>query len=85
MYIQSNVEAHSHNQCCCGKAISIKYSEHVFVALVFQHAKCMCHIKLSLVACLALQYFSTLTRKWYNYKKVIEHELRVLIFTATFA
>jgi len=26
------------------KTISITYSECVFVALVIQHAKCMCHI-----------------------------------------
>jgi hypothetical protein len=38
-----NNEARSPNQCCWGKAISIKYSECVFVALVIQHAKCMRH------------------------------------------
>jgi hypothetical protein len=32
------------NHCCSGKAISIKYSECVFVALVIQHAKRMRHI-----------------------------------------
>jgi hypothetical protein len=34
-----NIEAHSRNHCCLGKAISIIYSECVFVALVYQHAK----------------------------------------------
>ena len=34
-----NIEAHLHNHCCSGRAISIKYSKCVFVALVTQHAK----------------------------------------------
>jgi len=30
--------------CCRGKAKSITYYECTFVALVMQHAMCMCHI-----------------------------------------
>ena len=41
----------------------------------------LCSIILSSVACLALQYFSTLTHKT---KIEIEHEMCVLIFSATF-
>jgi hypothetical protein len=40
------------------------------------------------VACLALQYFSTLTHKehyFQNKKKEIEHEMRILIFPANFS
>jgi len=33
-----NIEARSCNHCCSGKAVSITYSENVFVALVIQHA-----------------------------------------------
>ena len=48
MYVQRNTEALSLNRLCRGKAISIRYSECVFVALVIQHAKSMrllyCHL-----------------------------------------
>jgi hypothetical protein len=37
-------EARSCNQICRGKAVSITYSECVFIALVIQHAKGMRHI-----------------------------------------
>ena len=46
---------------CHGRAISMTYSECVSVALVMQHAKCMCHVILSSVVSLALLYFSTLS------------------------
>jgi hypothetical protein len=38
MYIQRNTEVRSCNHCCSGKAISITYSEYVFVALGIQRA-----------------------------------------------
>jgi len=41
--------------------MSITYSECVFVALVSQHAPS--------VACLALQYFSTLSHKWDDFRE----------------
>jgi hypothetical protein len=52
----------SRNHCCRGKAISIKYSVCVSIALVIQHAKRMRRIILSSVACLALPYFSTFSQ-----------------------
>jgi hypothetical protein len=39
--VPRNIEARSHNHCCCGKAISFTYvySEGVQVTLVAQHAE----------------------------------------------
>jgi hypothetical protein len=40
---------------------------------------------LSPLACPAVLYFSTLSHKWHDIqKKVIEHEMFVLIFSTTF-
>ena len=54
-----NNDVRSYKLPCCGKAISIIYSECVCVsvALVTQDAKRMHHIILSSVACPALPYF----------------------------
>jgi len=42
VYVQCNIEACLCNHCCSGKAISIAYSEYVFIALGIQHAICIC-------------------------------------------
>jgi hypothetical protein len=57
------IEEFSHNHFDRAKAISITYSELVSVALIIQHAKLMSRIIMSSVACLVLQYFSTLSHK----------------------
>jgi hypothetical protein len=44
MYVLRNNGACCCNHCCCGKAISITYSEGVFVASLIQQAMRMRHI-----------------------------------------
>ena len=61
--VPHNNEVHLHDHYCHGKAISITYSECVFVDLIIQYAMHMCLITLSSVACLAVPYFFTLFHK----------------------
>ena len=68
--------------CSSQKAISIIYSQCVFVALVIKHAKCMRRIILSSVVSLAVRYFTTLSHKWHDSgENVTENKSRVLIFS----
>jgi len=48
-------EVHLHNNCCCGKATNIQYSECVPVTFVIQHPKDKHYIILSFVTWLALK------------------------------
>jgi len=87
MRVQRNIEVHSSNYSRGGKAISITYSDGVFVAAVIQRAKRMRRIVLSSVACPVLPYFTTLSHKPYDYrkKKVMEHtkcDLLVIMSTS---
>jgi len=70
---------HQCNDCHHGKALSITYSECTSVALVTQHAKHMCHIILSFVACLALKNFFHIIAERHDFqkKKVVEHKVCV--------
>ena len=82
IYVKRNFKAL--RQCCCGKAITVTYSECVCVcvsvALDIQHAMRMRHIVT--YGHPTLQYFSTLSHKWQNKKK--EHKIRVFILCAIF-
>jgi hypothetical protein len=56
----------------------------VFVPLFIQHAWCMRRIILPLVACLTLSYFSTLSLKRHDFRKIfIEFKVCVLIYSKT--
>ena len=64
-----NIKGRSYNRCCNGKAISVTYSECVSVALGIQHAMRMRRIILISVACMAVQYFLTLSHKRHDFRK----------------
>jgi hypothetical protein len=79
------IEAPSLNHYCCGKAISITYSECTSVALVIQHAQRMRRLVLSSETCLAVPQFSTLSYKLHDLReKSIQHKTCVLTSSTTF-
>ena len=72
MHVQRNTETRSCNQCCCWKAISITYSENVFIALGIQNTICM----RSIVVCVLLGStvsFNTISlTAWFSAKRAIK-------------
>ena len=82
MYVKGTIKARSRNHCCSGKAINITHYEWLFVSLGIQHAKRMRHLVLSSVACLAVQYFFTLSHIRLIFREiVIEHKMCLIFFT----
>ena len=71
-YVEANTVVRSYNHCCCGKAISITQRECVCVCVCSlrypeRNAQApYCH-----VACPALQYFSTFSHKWHDFRKTL--------------
>ena len=75
-----NFEARSNNRCCAS-AVSTRYSDFVFIALVIQDAKRLRRIAFSSATFPAVQYFSTLSHKQHDFRKnVPEYEMFVLTF-----
>ena len=89
-----NTEERSRNHCCSGKAISITYWS-LCVVLGAQASACA-RARVALINHHAMRHHivtwasltpnvSTLSHKRHDFrKKVIEHKLRVLIFSTTF-
>ena len=75
------MKARSCNHCCIGKAISIAHSQFVFVALVVQHAMRMRHIVICGLPRSTIFFPHYLINGKIFGKKVIEHKIRVLIFS----
>ena len=69
MYYERNIKVRSRNHFWSGSAISITYSECVFVGLSMQHSKPIRRIILSPVACLPLQYYPTLFHKRHDFRE----------------
>ena len=83
-----NHEAGLCNHCCCGKSISITYSECGYVALGIQHANRMRrHILLS-VASLGVPIFFfphyLINGTIFGNKGIIEHKFCVLFLSSSF-
>jgi hypothetical protein len=85
MYVQTLTLGSARNDLCCrGKAISITYSEIVFINLGLQHAMHM----LRIIIC-GLPGYNTFIQCYTNNtiflnKKLIEHGMCVLVLSATF-
>ena len=67
MYIQHNAEVCLCNHCCNRKAISITYSESMFVVLASQHEICMPHTLICGLSCSTT--FLRIISKWYDFQK----------------
>ena len=67
MYIKRNMEARLCNHFCSAKAISIAYSESVFVALGIQQAMRMHHTVICGLP--GSTIFFTLFHKWHDFLK----------------
>ena len=75
----------SRNHFCHGNAIGITFSECVSVAAVIQRTERMCCVILLPVACLVLQYFSTLIHKCHGFWKNVTEQKIELWFSVQFS
>ena len=81
-----NMEARSYNHCCSGKAISITYSECVFVALFIQHAMRMRRFIFISVSSLTGSNVFKLSHKRHDFRggKLFQIEGVLWTFSTTF-
>jgi len=79
-YVYRDTGASSRNNIWRVEAVDVLNSECVFVALGVQHAKRMCRVLFSSVACLAVPYFSTLSHKECHLRKNVRNIKCVLDF-----
>jgi hypothetical protein len=85
MYVERNIDARSRNHCRHGKAISITYSECVFVALVIQLEKANAPCYIVICGLSDSTGFFTLSHKRHDIrKKVTEYKMCVSIFYTDF-
>ena len=85
MYVQRNIEPSSPNHCCRAKAKSITYSECVFVALSILYAVRIRPILIySLSGSIIVFMLHVINGTIFGRKKIIEHEMRVLMFSTNF-
>ena len=75
------MEARSCSHCCSGKAISITYSESVFVALGIQQVvMCMRQIMWPALLYKLFPHY-LINSTFFDKKKVTEHKMFVLVFS----
>ena len=85
-FLWRNIQVPSHNHCFIGKAISITYSECVFVALGVEHAMRMRRVVLSLPVLLyrVFPHYLINGTIFGGGRGVTEHKIFVLIFSKSF-
>jgi len=85
LYVQRNIKGRSYNHCCSGKAVTITYSECVFVTLVIQHATRMRRtVTCGLCGSTIYIFFSHYLVNGTIFEKVIENTMCVLNFCTKF-
>ena len=84
MYVQRNIDVRSCNHCCSGKAISITYSECVFLALGTQKAKRMCHTVIYGLPRSSI-FFQHCLKNSTIFENLTDHKMCVLYFLYNFA
>jgi hypothetical protein len=84
VYVYRNMQARSRNHCCCGKAISITYSECVSVAIFIQHAMLMRRIVICGLPGSTIFFPHFLTHGTiFEKKKVIKYKICLVFSTSS--